>query len=134
MAKKAVATKQPNLYELSGDGINITYTLQPFAGPPQFNYHDATQSHLFKGKEIRTVDTEIGSLVSVTLRLTPNSGSTSFTVLIPKVNLGRSDSAPVTTVGITTLHKFIIVGPPLQGQSELYTVHPLQGTASFVFT
>jgi hypothetical protein len=136
MSKKPATSsvKQPNLYELSGDGIQITYTLQPIAGPPQFSYHDAKLSHVFKGDEIRTVETEIGSLVTVTTVPGIDSGSTSFTVLIPKVNLGRQESANITTVGITTLHKFLVVGPAPQGQTELYTVHPMQGTAAFVFT
>jgi hypothetical protein len=127
-------TKQPNLYDLSGDGIHITYTFYPLAGPPQFHYHDTKQSHLFKDKEIRTVNTEIGTLVSVSIHLTPDSGSTSFTVLIPTVGLGQSYAQPITTIGITTLHKINIVGPALLGQTELYTVHPLRGTAYFVFT
>jgi hypothetical protein len=132
MAKKAASAKQPNMYQLSGDGIHVTYSTSSFAGPPQFNYHDATQSRQFTGKEIRTVGTEIGTLVSVTLNLTPDLGSTSFTLLIPHVGLGLSDSAHIVTDGITTLHRTSIIGPPLQGQTEFYTVHPLQGTAAFV--
>jgi hypothetical protein len=134
MVEQIITSKKPNLYELSGDGIKIIYTLQPIAGPPQFNYGDGKLSHLFTGKDIRTVDTEIGTLVSVTIHLTPDSGSTSFTVLIPKVGLGQSTSEPITTIGITTVHKFLVVGPTPQGQDELYTVHPLQGTAKFVLS
>jgi hypothetical protein len=134
MAKEAAAATKPNLYELSGDGIKITYTLQPIAGPPQFNYDDGKLSHLFTGKDIRTIDAEIGTLVSVTIHLTPDSGSTSFTVLIPKVGLGQSTSEPITTIGITTVHRRRVPGPTPQGQDDLYTVHPMQGTAKFVFT
>jgi hypothetical protein len=47
------------------------------------------------------------------------------------VNLPPSKVANITTEGITTLHKFAIVKPP-QGQTELYTVHKLHGTARFV--
>jgi len=31
------------------------------------------------------------------------------------------------------VHRLRIVGPPLQGQTETYTVYDLTGTASFVF-
>jgi hypothetical protein len=132
MAKKAASTKKPTLYQLSGDRIQITYSTSSFAGPPLFHYHDATQTREFKGKEIRTVDTELGTLVTVTLNLTPDLGSTSFTLLIPHVGLGLSDSAHIVTDGITTLHRTSIIGPALQGQTDFYTVHRLQGTAAFV--
>jgi hypothetical protein len=135
MVEQIITAKKPNLYELSGDGIKITYTLQPIAGPPQFNYDDGKLSHLFKGDEIRTVNTdEVGTLVSVTIHLEIDRGSTTFTVLIPRVNLGSSTSEPITTVGITTVHHRPVVGPTPQGQDDLYTVHPMKGTAKFVLT
>jgi hypothetical protein len=135
MAKEAAAAAKPNLYELSGDGIKITYTLQPIAGPPQFNYDDGKLSLQFKGGEIRTVATdELGTLVSVTIHLEIDRGSTTFTVLIPKVSLGGSTSEPIKTVGITTVHQRPVVGPTPQGQDDLYTVHPMEGTAKFVLS
>ncbi|MHB8269286.1 hypothetical protein [Bradyrhizobium sp.] len=132
MAKEAAAATQPNLYELSGDGIKITYTLEPILGGPQFNYDDGKLSRLFKGGEIRTEDTEIGTLVSVTIHLEVDTGSTSFSVVLPKVGLGTSSSEPITTIGITTVHKRRIPGPTPQGQDDLYTVHPMKGTAKIV--
>jgi hypothetical protein len=135
MAQQAAAATKPNLYELSGDGIKITYTLQPLAGPPQFNYDDGKLSHLFTGGDIRTVDdTDVGTLVSVTIHLDIDRGSTSFTVLIPRVNLGQSTSEPIKTIGITTVHHRPVVGPAPQGQDDLYTAHAMEGTAKFVFS
>src|SRR3974390_1235560 len=124
--------KQPNRYELSGEGIHITYSTTSFGGVPLFTYQDAFQSKQFTGSQIRTVLTEIGTLVTVTIFLTVDSGSTTFTVLIPTVNLRSTDSVAISTEGITTVHRFMVVGPPLQGQTELYTIYPLRGTASFV--
>ena len=91
-------------------------------------------SRNFVGDQIRTADTEIGTLVTVTISLTPDSGSTTFTLLIPEVNLRASDSASISTYGITTLHRLTIIGPPLQGQTELYTTHEMKGTAAFFVT
>ena len=132
MAKKAASTKKPTLYQLSGDKIQITYSTSSFAGPPLLHYQDASQNLQFMGKDIRTLDTELGTLVTVTLNLTPDLGSTSFTLLIPHVGLGLSDSAHIVTDGITTLHRTSIIGPALQGQTDFYTFHRLQGTAAFV--
>ena len=124
--------KHPNLYELSGGGIHVTYSTTSFGGVPIFTYQDAFQSKQFTGSQIRTVLTEIGTLVTVTIFLTVDSGSTTFTVLIPTVNLRSTDSVAISTEGITTVHRFLVVGPPLQGQTETYSVYPLTGTASFV--
>ncbi len=123
--------KQPNLYELSGGGIHVTYSTSSISGKPLFNYHDSLQVKNFSGDEISVVDTIVGKLVSVFLIRTIDGGSTSFTVLIPTIHLPPTNVSTVTTEGITTLHKFSIVGPPL-GQTELYAFHPLHGTARFV--
>jgi hypothetical protein len=126
------SNKKPNFYDLSGDGIHITYATTSFEGPPLFVYHDATQSKTFKGPQIKTEDSVLGTLVSVVIVPGVDSGSTSFTVLVPRVNLGASDTANITTYGITTLHKSSIIGPPL-GQADFYTSHQLQGTAEMRF-
>jgi hypothetical protein len=86
------------------------------------------------GSEIRVVEApDLGTLVSVTILLTVGSGSTTFTVLLPRVNLPAPPAlpalVPVATEGITTVHRFSVFPPLLHGQQEFYTVTPLQGTA-----
>ena len=123
---------EPTLYELSGNGIHVTYSTSSFQGQPQFHYHDAFQVKNFTGNQIQTVDTVLGKLVTVFLIQTPDSGSTTFTLLVPNVNLvPPSRMADIRTDGVTTLHKFTIFKPP-HGQTEFYTVHQLHGTARFV--
>ena len=122
--------KHPNLFELSGGTIHATYSTSGFDGKPHFSYQDAIQSKSFTGDQIHAVQTDIGTLVTVVIRMTVDTGSTSFSLLIPNVNLTFSDSASITTIGITTVHKFFIFG--VTGQTELYTVHQLSGTAAFV--
>jgi hypothetical protein len=123
--------KAPNLYQLSGDGITITYATTSFTGQPSFTYHDAAQNLTFTGAQIQSVDTEAGTVVSVVIRMTVDTGSTTFSVLIPRVNLGEAESANITTHGITALHRFSIL--PQTGQLDIYTSHQLAGTASLVF-
>lgn len=131
MTNGATTTKQPNLYELSGDGIQISYSTTSIAGQPMFSYHDATLSKTFVGNQIQTVNTAAGTLVSVVILPTVDAGSTTFSVIIPGVNLRFSDTASISTYGLTTIHKFSIVMPP-NGQTEFNTTHELKGTASFV--
>jgi hypothetical protein len=132
-AGKAMAmANQPTVYELSGNGIQVTYSTTSFQGGPQLNYHDAFQVRNFTGNQIQTVDTLLGKLVTVFLIQGVDSGSTTFTLLIPSVNLvPPTRMANIRTEGITTLHKFSIFKPP-QGQTELYTVYKLHGVARFI--
>jgi hypothetical protein len=124
---------KPNLYELSGHGIDVTFLPVGAGGLAHFSYQDAHRSLQFSGDQIRTVAVaDLGTIVSVTLVLTPDSGSTTFSVLLPDVNLDnqRGSSAPVNTDGITTHHRFSLIPQLLRGQLERYHVTPLHGTAS----
>jgi hypothetical protein len=124
--------KTPDLYMLHGQGLRVTYSTTSFGGKPHFDYHDSHTTRSFVGDEIRTEKTEIGTLVSVTILLTVDSGSTSFGLLVPTVNLGTANSAPIHTIGITTRHKFSIPQSLNLGQTELYVVAQLTGTAQAV--
>jgi hypothetical protein len=91
-----------------------------------------SQSRAFSGKEIQIVDTELGQIVSVVLLLTPDSGSTTFSLLVPRVNLPAGHPTPIHTDGITAIHRFSIVPASLHGQLDHYSVTPLHGTASVI--
>ena len=101
-------------------------------GQPHFTYHDAIQVKNFTGNQITAVQTSIGLLVTVLIHLTIDAGSTTFSVLLPNVNLpdGLFGSANITAEGITTVHRFSIFH--IQGQTEFYTAVPMQGTAMHV--
>jgi hypothetical protein len=148
MPPTPAAPVQPNHFELSGPHhhghhggghIHVSYTTHSGLstpefpqGPPQFSYQDASQSHAFSGKQIQIVDTEAGQIVSVVLRLTPDSGSTTFSLLVPRVNLPDGHPTPISTDGITAIHRFSIAPGLLQGQLDHYSVTPLHGTASSI--
>jgi len=125
---------EPNKFELHGGGIRVTYLTSITPGLPQFIYQDAHRHLQFTHDQIRRVEVpDVGTLVSVTLSLTPDMGSTSFSVLLPQVKLmSSSPSTMVHTEGITTLHRMSISPALLQGQLETYTLNSLQGTAASV--
>jgi hypothetical protein len=124
---------QPNLYTLSGSELNITYSTSGFDGKPHFSYQSATETLNFAGDEIQTADSPLGMLVTVFVRRTVDAGSTTFTLLVPRVNLDARERLPISTVGITTLHRFSILQTMNHGQLDRYMVQPLTGTASQVF-
>ena len=132
-SQSAIAAVQtPNLYQLQGHGVSITYSATSFSGKPLFNYQDMHQTLNFEGDQIRTIDLEIGMLVSVTIRLTVDAGSTTFSVLLPNVNLVDSQQAHIRTEGITTVQRFALAPILNRGQTEFYSVVGLTGTAMIV--
>jgi hypothetical protein len=120
----------------SSDGTTkVDYETTSFAGQPVLNLTQGPGGPIrhFAGSQIRTLNTEIGTLVSVTTQMTVDTGSTSFSVLIPAVTLTSiSDHKAFSTEAIITHH----TGPnsvPLKGVHETYKFIPLSGVASFVF-
>jgi hypothetical protein len=121
----------PNAYQLQGPQLSIGYFTGVASGLGPFFYQDAHQTVVFQESEIRTVASELGTLVTVTIRRVIEFGSTTFTLLVPNVTLNGLGPVTISTVGITTLHR-LLVFPGLHGQTELYTVSSLTGTASFI--
>jgi hypothetical protein len=127
----------PNLWNLSGGEIHVrywTFTLGPIRQgdePPHFTYHDSYRTLSFHGNEIRSVNVpDLGTLVTVTLVLTVDTGSTTFTVLLPRVNIvsdGPSTSVPVSTEGVRTVHAGPLGLAFAHGQEEFYPLMSLTG-------
>src|SRR5450631_843538 len=116
-----MANIQPNRFVLhSSDGkIKVDYEATSFIGQPVLNLTQGPGPiRHFAGSQIRARNTEIGTLVSVTTQMTVDTGSTSFSVLIPAVTLtSTSDHKTISTEAIITHH----TGPnsvPITGVHE----------------
>jgi len=132
MAKQA-AFRTPDLYTLHGGGLHVSYSTTGIDGKPHFTYQDSQGSTSFSGDQIEVAKTPVGDLVTVFIRRTVDSGSTSFSVLIPTVNLpGTSTPVNIHTEGITAVHRFSIIPALNRGQTEVYSFTRLSGTAEFV--
>jgi hypothetical protein len=126
-------TVTPNLYQLSGHHLHITYSPSGIDGKPSMIYHDSHQSISFKSNEIRTVECDLGTLVSVTLRTKPDVGSTTLSLVIPRMRISPTSVAAVHTECITTVHSMGFIRPEaVQGQLDTYTITNVQGTAQAV--
>ena len=130
-----MANIQPNRFVLqSSNGVlKVDYETTSFLGQPFLNLTEGSgPTRHFSGSQIRRLDTEIGTLVTVTTRMTIDTGSTSFSVLIPAITLtGISDHMRFTTEAIVTTH----TGPnsvPATGVHETYQFIPMKGEANFV--
>lgn len=122
----------PNVYELAGGQLHITYSTTDRGGQPRFSYQDGSETLNFKGNEIHQEKSQIGTLVTVIIRRTIDSGSTTFTLLVPTVTLKEFSPAQMHTYGITTVHKFSVIPAMNMGQIETYTTTELAGTATMV--
>ena len=135
-AEAAGAPLPPNQYHLLGDGIRIAYYPDGGAGPIKINgptvleYEDDEQLREFGPDEVRVVaSADLGTYVSATLTTARDVGSTTATLLLPKVMLGPEESTAVNTKLITTCHNSG-VGAPDARQRDHYTVTALTGEAS----
>jgi hypothetical protein len=123
----------PNLYHLSGQHMHMTYSSTGLDGQPTLTYQDDHQGKTFRGEEVRVMETDLGTLVSVTIRMTIDMGSTSLSLLIPYMQISQGTSAAVHTYCVTTLHSFSIAPQLSRGQLDTYSMTELQGTAQFVY-
>lgn len=133
-AKLALASQpEPNLYQLKGGNLTVTYSTSSIAGTPQFSFKKGAVTKNFSGTQIRAVPTGLSTLVTVDLDAVPDLKTVTFTLVLPRVNLGTKTSVKIATIGITTTSKTTIGGPDLvQGQVQSYKVTDLQGTAANV--
>lgn len=132
-----MANLQPNRFVLqsSNGQTKVDYETSSFIGQPTLNLTlGSGPTRHFAGSQIRTLATEIGTLVTVTTNITIDTGATSFSVLIPAITLASiTDHEKFASEAVVTTHS----GPnsfPLTGLHEKYQFIPLQGTASFVLT
>jgi len=125
----------PDLYELHGGGISVTYHPLFVGGVPALTYQDAHRTLHFRGDQIRKVEVpDLGTVISVTLVMTVDTGSTTFSLLLPRVSLPGHTGASthISTEGITTMHRLSPVPAMNIGQRDVYTCTRLHGTASLV--
>jgi hypothetical protein len=131
-ARKApMADLEPNHYVLNGNGLHVTYDSTGLVGKPQLTYQDRRQTLHFAGPDIRQVASDAGTLVSVTTVMTIDTGSTTFSLLIPRVAVRNGQPAQIHSLGITTVHR-LTIDTPARGQLDTYQFRYLAGTASVV--
>jgi hypothetical protein len=129
----AAAAVTPNLFHLAGPNLRLTYSTSSISGEPILTYQDAQQTRSFQGDAIHTIaPTELGTIVSVVLSFVPDLGSTTFSLLVPRMGVRLGAVFPVRTLGITTMHSTPFVANLALGQLDTYTVTQLRGTAQVV--
>jgi hypothetical protein len=121
-----------NIFVLADAQLHVTYSTGALGSKAGLVYQDASQTLQFNDQQMRRVSTEFGELVTVTIRMTVDTGSTTFTLVVPTVQVPGEQTVPVETIGITTIHRFSPIPALNIGQRETYTVANLRGTASAI--
>ena len=129
----AQATDAPNLFELSSsyDDTQITYSTSSFAGPPQFSYSGPKGDHSFAGDEIASLQSALGTEVTVTLEAVPDLQTVTLTLVLPDIAIAFGEEQAFPTIGIFTTTATTIAGPP-PGAAQTYEVIALDGVAKLV--
>lgn len=121
----------PNLFELLGRGVSIHFSTTSFTGEARLHYQDACREVNASGEEIRQEETELGTLVTVTLEPDADAGSLLFTVVIPRARVdGPEREVRIETHGFLTRGRFSRL--PTDAQLQTYIAVPLRGRASIV--
>ena len=122
-----------NQFDIAGP-IVISYSRSSITGVPLLSYSDGEVTLNFSGDEITRVDVAVGELVTVTLADVVDAFVRTFSLLVPKVRLTRSDEVEFDAVGIETVDRSLaFVGAPgPQGVLQTYRVHDLHGVAQLV--
>lgn len=118
-----------NVFNFNSSHIHVSYATGALGSKAGLTYQDAHQSLQFGEQDLRKVVTDLGEEVTVTLRLTVDVGSTTFTLLVPKVALELNEQLPLQTVGVTSIHRTPFA-PIIHGQLDSYNVIKLHGTAT----
>jgi hypothetical protein len=122
----------PNQFELRGAGLSVSYSASGLSGKPQLTFTKRGHTLTFMGDEIGVADTQVGALITVTIATRVDRDSTTFSFLLPAIQMSDASSKEAfRTIGITTIHKTTIAGPP-NGVQETYKTTELRGVARAV--
>jgi hypothetical protein len=132
MTQKSI---QANHYVLKGNQTEITYDETTFDGQPQLTYRVllSPATHTFRGDQISSKGSDIGTLVTVTLEAVADGDTTLLTLVIPTINVIGTTEQAFKTIAIITTVQGNIAGPSLiHGAVQSYHVLKLKGKAQFV--
>ena len=120
----------PNDFELQGRDVSLRFSTTSFTGEPRLDYQDTSRKVNARGDEIRQVETELGTLVTITLEPDADAGALLFTVLIPRARVdGPERKVFIETQGLVTRSRFPR-GPAADVQLQTYLSLPLSGWAT----
>jgi hypothetical protein len=89
-----------NKFVLTGNGIEVDYTIGGTPGLTALTFKEGTTTKTFTAAQVTTDQTGVGTLVSVSIVTSIDTGGTRFGFFLPSVQLTLGQSASVTTIGV----------------------------------
>ena len=89
-----------NKFVLKHHQIEIDYTIGITPGLPALTYKDGSNVRTFTSDQIKTENTSLGSLVSVALLSTIDTGGDRFGFFLPQLDVPSGQTEKFVTVGI----------------------------------
>jgi hypothetical protein len=89
-----------NRFVLKHHKIEVDYTIGITPGLPALIYKDGPEEKTFKSSEITTDNTGLGSLVSVSLLRTIDTGGERFGFFLPQLDVPSGQTEKFSTVGV----------------------------------
>ncbi|MUH00733.1 hypothetical protein F7734_54085 [Scytonema sp. UIC 10036] len=127
------STLEPNLFELQGYDIQITYSTSSFTGEPIFTFTSQNEHLNFSGSEIQVEDTKLSRIVTVMLKNNlVDEGFESLTLLLPVVFLSEESRTSTIQTEVIFSKKPGFVVPTRTGQLQTYQTVSVFGTAQRV--
>ena len=112
--------QQTNLFDLHNATLKISYSSSSLNGQPQLSYQKGATTMNFHGNQLRQKSTEIGALISVTLKNVPDLHSIVLSLLLPQVNIPTGQSQVQVSIKAieTTIRTSIESSRPCGEQSK----------------
>lgn len=132
---QAIVVQRPNEFELEGKDTHILYSI--LNGVSQLDYRTQNIKQHFSGEQIQTLDTDIGTLLTVIISKPPNpnigGNIVKLSFLLPIINLaiGKKETSLLTEAILTTQKTSGFTRTPLFGQLQSYQTLALRGTARY---
>ncbi|HTI83089.1 MAG TPA: hypothetical protein VL614_21770 [Acetobacteraceae bacterium] len=89
-----------NHYVLHGDGIQIVYTVGGNPGFTALSFTEGSDTTNFTASQVTTDTTGLGTLVSVALVQSVDTGGTRFGFFLPDVQVTLGQQVSVATIGM----------------------------------
>ncbi|MGH3915243.1 MAG: hypothetical protein ACRDTC_17825 [Pseudonocardiaceae bacterium] len=126
--------REINFLTLTGkDDTQIVYSTSSITGEPQLTYRDRMHDLSFRGDDISTTASPLGTLVTVVLESIPDSHTFTASLVLPDINLGDRQVIRFKTMVVLTTNLTSIGGPTLViGPLQTYQVVKLTGVAQHV--
>lgn len=112
MAQDLKTLVEPNTYEVSGEGTRINYSTSGIDGSPSFSYSGPKgDDQTFSGDDIQTLDTALGTEVTVTVADVADLHVITLTLVIPEMWI-----APGSGLAFKTMAVYVTREEPFTGK------------------